>query len=371
MDLVGRGVQDLQARSEFPHPGESIAFNIGIKNSGIESFSGELRIVLNDTEVGSAGFTELNTQDTSIITFNVVPLLSGLNHLELRLEIPNDMNTADNILKYSIFVSYPFGAVTINEFLAIPDTTQTEFVEIIGFSDIDLTGWSISDNNRKPYYFKDSPSTALQPMVISADSAFIADQFLEKQAILLKDGWPTLNNESDELFLYDVSGSVIDSLEYNSDWPISEGRSTEKYRPEFESNYINRWGIAVNSAAMTPGRENSIYFEELPKNGSMIFEQNPFSPDGDGVDDELLIKYKLPFEQGIIKLQIFDVNGRSIATPYWNVHFPQEGILRWDGYRDNGDPARIGIYLLKLSARNTSNNDIWERVKTVVLAKQL
>lgn len=134
---------------------------------------------------------------------------------------------------------------------------------------------------------------------------------------------------------------------------------------------LKRWGIAVNTEGMTPGQENSLYFDELPDLGVLEFEANPFSPNGDGIDDELLIKYKLPYEQGIIKLQIFDMIGRKISIPYWNVYQPQEGILRWDGRRENGEVARIGIYIVKLSVKDANSNSTWEKVKTVVLAKQL
>ena len=127
----------------------------------------------------------------------------------------------------------------------------------------------------------------------------------------------------------------------------------------------------MNSEAMTPGLVNSLHFDELPDKGALEFEANPFSPNGDGIDDQLLIKYKLPYEQGIIKLQIFDMTGRNIAAPYWNVYFPQEGLLKWDGRRYDGSDARIGIYIIKVTAKDPASGKVWEKVKTVVLAKQL
>ena len=54
-------------------------------------------------------------------------------------------------------------------------------------------------------------------------------------------------------------------------------------------------------------------------------------------------------------MQIFDMAGRNIATPYWNVYFPQEGLLKWDGKRDNGNETRIGIYIVKISAKDPSS----------------
>jgi hypothetical protein len=356
---------------EYPHPSESIVFEIAVVNNGIVDISGNVSVLHNDNEIGSSSFNNLISEDTTIVLFNIEPLPSGKNQIEIVLDVPDDMNLHDNSIVYSVFVSYPFGSVVFNEFLARPDTTQTEFVEIISLNDINLTEWSISDNTLRQYYFSEVFASANQPVVITSDSLFIASLPQGTLSIIPIGGWPTLNNTSDGLFLYDPTGTIIDSLNYDKDWPITDDRSTEKFRPEFESYNMNRWGIAVNTEAMTPGIENSLHFDELPEAGVIAFEANPFSPNGDGIDDELLIKYKLPYEQGIIKLQIFDMTGRNIATPYWNVHFPQEGLLKWDGKRDDGNNARIGIYIVKLLAKNPATGKTWEKVKTVVLAKQL
>ena len=63
--------------------------------------------------------------------------------------------------------------------------------------------------------------------------------------------------------------------------------------------------------------------------------------------------------------------GRIIAKPYYNYQVGQNGVLTWDGKRDNGKPARIGIYVIKVSFRDFSSIASWEKVKTVVLAKPL
>lgn len=371
-DVDGAIIADLISHyPEFPHPSESSSFSIAVHNAGINTIGGNVSIIQDNTELGTGSFNNLLSEDTTFVSFNINPLQSGNNELIILIEVDGDMNEDDNQMDYNIYVSYSFGTVVFNEFLAKPDTTQAEFVEIVSFSNIDLTDWSISDNTFKPYYFDEFFASANEPIVITSDSSFAASLETGIPVIIPINGWPILNNEEDGIYLYDATGAVIDSLKYTSDWPITDGRSTEKYRPNFESYDMNRWGIAVNAEAMTPGQKNSLYFDELPDNGKIEFETNPFSPDGDGFDDELLIKYKLPFEQGIIKLQIFDMAGRNIATPYWNVYFPQEGILKWGGTRDNGEAARIGIYIIKITARDASGNNTWEKVKTVVLAKKL
>jgi hypothetical protein len=49
----------------------------------------------------------------------------------------------------------------------------------------------------------------------------------------------------------------------------------------------------------------------------------------------------------------------------------QENILTWDGRRTNGDLSRMGIYILKLTAKDQSGSKTWENVQTIVLAKKL
>jgi hypothetical protein len=356
---------------EYPHPSESISFEIAVVNSGIADISGSVLVMQNDLELGAGSFATLKSEETTVVSFNIEPLSSGRNLLEILLEIPADMDISDNLIEHIVLVNYPFGAVVFNEFMVKPDTTQAEFVEIISFSDINLTGWAFSDATGTKHYFGEMFASANQPLLIASDSLFISNLPQEISVIAPTGGLPILNNTDDALILYDMTGAIIDSLHYDADWPITEGRSTEKLRPEFESDDPARWGVAVNFEAMTPGAENSLHIDELPEKGAVVFVANPFSPDGDGIDDELLIKYKLPYAQGIIKLQIFDMTGRNIATPYWNVYFPQEGLLKLDGKRSDGSNARIGIYIIKLSVKDTASGKVWEKVKTIVLARQL
>ncbi|MCK5329982.1 MAG: hypothetical protein KAK01_01135, partial [Candidatus Marinimicrobia bacterium] len=94
-------------------------------------------------------------------------------------------------------------------------------------------------------------------------------------------------------------------------------------------------------------------------------------PDGDGQEDQLYIHYQLPYELAVLKLEIFDVLGRNIANPCWNVPVAQEGILIWNGNRKTGQRARVGIYVVKLTAADQRTGQVWEDVQTMVVAKRL
>jgi len=121
-------------------------------------------------------------------------------------------------------------------------------------------------------------------------------------------------------------------------------------RPELKSDDFLNWSTAVNPEGHTPGEPNSIYIESPVIKGRVTYSPNPFSPDGDGHEDQIYIHYQLPYELAVLKLEIFDALGRNIANPYWNVPVAQERILIWDGKRKTGQRARVGIYVAKLTA---------------------
>ncbi len=54
-----------------------------------------------------------------------------------------------------------------------------------------------------------------------------------------------------------------------------------------------------------------------------------------------------------------------------NLASGSQDILDWDGPTDSGDRARIGIYILKVSAVESSSRRSIEWVKTAVLAEPL
>jgi hypothetical protein len=75
--------------------------------------------------------------------------------------------------------------------------------------------------------------------------------------ISILSSFPSLNNSGDGIFLFDHTGSIIDSLIYDSNWPLSSERSTEKKRPSYISNQSENREIAELGIGLTPGSQNS------------------------------------------------------------------------------------------------------------------
>jgi len=354
-----------------PFPDSLVTLYIPISNTGIDTIDGTFSIEWNDEEIGEGDIPITLMGETTILAITILSPPSGVNGLIIILNIPNDQNSENDISNFTLPVRYLFGDVLINEFYPMPDTIESEFVEIIPQLHINTLGWSIMDKGGSKGLL---PNLDLVPhayCLIGGDSSWM--DIVPDSSIFIypENGLPGLNNSSETIYILDHTKSIIDSLRYDENWSMMPYRSTEKYRITDISNEPNNWGIAVGDHGLTPGTQNSLFFPSIPNKGTISFSPNPFSPDGDGIDDDLTLSFSLPFFAAAIRWEVIDMAGRVIANPYYNFQIGQNGDLTWDGKRDNGKPARIGIYVMKVSFKDVSSTASWEKVKTVVLAKPL
>ena len=121
----------------------------------------------------------------------------------------------------------------------------------------------------------------------------------------------------------------------------------------------------------TPGYENSVAQREIPEQVIITVTPNPFSPDGDGFEDEAEISYEIPFEAANINLRIYDVRGRLIRTLIAGVLTVSQGNAIWGGLSDSREPMRIGIYIVHLEVLKSTSGSVAESKTTIVLAGSL
>ena len=103
----------------------------------------------------------------------------------------------------------------------------------------------------------------------------------------------------------------------------------------------------------------------------MILAPNPFSPDGDGIDDQLSIEYMLPSRSVIMDILIFDSIGRKVRRLLTSASAGSEGNFSWDGLDDRGRKLPIGIYIIYLEATSPSEGIVYTEKGVVVLARKL
>ncbi len=94
-----------------------------------------------------------------------------------------------------------------------------------------------------------------------------------------------------------------------------------------------------------------------------------FSPDGDGIDDSLMIYYDFGEQYGRLTLLIYDLNGRLIRKLINNERVNSNNLIFWDGKNDKGQIVPIGIYVIYLEYK-TTHRTISKKI-SAVLAKNL
>ena len=105
-----------------------------------------------------------------------------------------------------------------------------------------------------------------------------------------------------------------------------------------------------------------------PANELLKFVSNRFSPDDDGYEDTLYIRYEVPEIGGKLTISIFNLKGKEIKTFQDKIR-EKIGSIAWDGKSQQGKDMPIGIYIIKLEYKIGSR--IYEEKKSTVLAKKL
>lgn len=182
----------------------------------------------------------------------------------------------------------------------------------------------------------------------------------------------------DAIYIADSTGATIDSVYYSETWHNpnlvdSRGIALERITTGGASNNRENWGSSVHPKGGTPKAENSLYQEspEQPQKTGIRFAPNPFSPDGDGYEDNVVISYKLDQPDYLLRVNIFDRYGRHIKELTDGKPAGFEGSLTWDGRRDDGRRNRIGIYIIVFEAYDSTSGSDKAFKKTVVLARKL
>lgn len=206
---------------------------------------------------------------------------------------------------------------------------------------------------------------------------FDLDSNLEPHAIRFNRSTLSLPLAGRPVYLADSTQTVIDWVHYKPDWHNpniydTKGIALERINPALPTNDGSNWGSAANSLGGTPGKQNTLYqiVSESTALTGLTMEPNPFSPDGDGYEDHLFIRYKLDEPDYLIRVRIFDRYGRAVKTLAESHNAGYEGTLIWDGRTDQGQRTRVGIYIVLLDAYNSTTGRKRSYRETVVVARQ-
>jgi hypothetical protein len=77
-----------------------------------------------------------------------------------------------------------------------------------------------------------------------------------------------------------------------------------------------------------------------------------FSPDGDGFEDSLAVLYHLPEAKGTLKISVYNLGGRQVATLFSGRPPDASGVVCWNGLSSSGARTPTGIYAVCVEYRN-------------------
>ncbi len=379
--------EDFRFSPQRVAAGEQVEISLQVRNIGLASVTAfrvqpfldaDRDSSLSAGEEIGAGFDfagVLAAGDSATFSFHFAGATSGSFVIGLIVTYAPDQNPSNNLAVRAFAIGATPLTVRINEIMYSPVSGQSEWVELANRSTatLGLQGWAISDDNATTRAVI-SAAVTLGPdqfVVLAKDSSLALSLGLSQADVVVLPDFPALNNDSDAAVLYDLTDATIDRVDYRSDWGGDTGVSLEKVNPDLPANDAANWSSSVSGAGSTAARRNSIFVESLPGEASLSLAPNPFSPDGDGVDDFVLINYSLPVTTAAVNVKIYDLRGRLIRFLLNNQASGSQSTVVWDGKNETGELARMGIYVVFLQALNAEAGLLETEKTTVVLAGKL
>ena len=300
---------------------------------------------------------------------------------ELTISAAQDCK-GDQIQGESFMIKTPQkGEVVINEVLFNPVTGGSDYVELYNNSQnvIDLNGWGFHYlNSNDELLVAELSDTAL--LMLPGEYELFTES-IEETILQYPDGrvermhqidLPSFPNDEGRVTLASNLGDTIDDFRYSEDYHFElirdvDGVSLERIDPNRSTNDPTNWHSAsqlVNYG--TPGYENS-QFVEAGFVDEVTVSPETFSPDEDGRDDVVTISFKLADPGYVANISIYDPNGTMVKDLVNNRLLGKEDAVSWDGVRDDGQKADIGIYLIYIELFDLSG-DVKHHKETCVLA---
>ena len=296
------------------------------------------------------------------------------NTIVYELNISGIEDLSGNTIDTTVFLQIPLdaneGDLLINEILFNPFDDGADYVEIINVASglIKLDNLIISNlDNSDSDPLANLPNLQPGELLVITDNR---DDILLRYSVrntekIFEIDIPRFNNTSGNVSLL-IDDQLIDSFDYDEDMHRRliddvEGISLERISANLPSNDRSNWTSALQKDGYgTPGRVNG--------NNGNSFEENffelvnkVFSPNGDGDKDEVIINYQLDGNDYVASLRVYTDQGQLISIPVKNELLTSEGIFVWNGQRDDGTYAPIGIYILQLELFDLSGKTIQKK----------
>ncbi len=279
----------------------------------------------------------------------------------------------DNVIfEWAIPQKPKLGDVIFNEIMFDPEIGSDEYIEIRNVSDkaISLTDLQIGiydeSNSLQSLYPLSANSRIIFPdsiVLLCSDSNVIANSNMCtcSQNMYQMPNLPSLTNTGRRIGLYNRSLVLIDEVTYSAEM---HSRSLKKTKGVSIERTANGWSSSPTECNFgSPGCTNTETEDIIVENNIC---NNYFTPNGDGLNDVLSIKFEsdpnstcdiiIFSEQG---LKIFQIADKMLVTGLT--------AIEWTGETTNRGNALAGIYVVWICINNEDGDKHILKKPTVLL----
>lgn len=185
-----------------------------------------------------------------------------------------------------------------------------------------------------------------------------------------------ISTQGDEIYLSSQDGTVLDSLWFQPSWHNPglidvRGISLERIHPDVDTGNPSNWTSNTTPEGGTPGYANSVKPQLSQKiSYGLQLEPNPFSPSGNDSRGHLFIRYSLDEPDYLMRVRVFDRQGRYVATLADGERAGFSGSIIWDGRDYRGIKGRTGLYVIFFEAYHSALGKKKEFRTVAVLVNQ-
>jgi hypothetical protein len=290
-------------------------------------------------------------------------------NLTYSLEIQNVYDACGNPPLKSNFliqwVELEPGDLVINEVLFNPFPGGVDFVEIFNRSGkrIEPAKLVLAARDENLLLRQEVSLKSIEPVIEPGGYMAVSvnrETIMQFYAALCPDclhnlpSLPAMNNDEGSIVLMDDRQIIVDEFNYSEKMHHRllhnfKGISLERVNPEVSANDRHNWQSAAADAGFaTPGYENSQFSPDSPGKARIAVSPEAISPNGDGYNDILEIRYETPSPGWVANSRVFDLSGNLRANLLRNELIATSGKIFWDGRDENGRMLPSGPYVMMI-----------------------
>ncbi len=365
---------------------DSVTLSLGFSETitGVDVLPVELKVEKNEIKkITQTGFLprEFSLKISSPLEKGIIYSIASGN------EIRDFAGNRAEISKFSFGLPEIAGKgdIIFNELLFNPFPGEPDFAEFYNNSDriVDVARLMIASvdsetGDTSSVCFLSEKHRCLLPgeyYAVTTDRKAVIDRYPSSDACRIFEipDLPSMPDDKGHLILLNRELDLVDEVFYDEKMHYSllsgyEGISLERVVPQGSSADRTLWHSASEAAGWgTPGNKNSVFKDQPVSDDQIVLSATRITPDNDGIDDILVIDFKLSGIDNVVSVTIYDESGGFVKKLTENLLAGREASIIWNGTADDGKLVYNGIYILLISVfDDAGKSHRWKKVCTVV-----